>query len=895
MDNTPQSKSIYLKIINILGLACSGLGALLLTACAQYSEPVSVADVIPSGQLSNDVVPTHYRLELSIQPDQSGFTGHVEIKVDINQATDHIWLHGNQLDVSSVTVVSDDVVQGSYQQITPFGLSKVTLPTTIEPGSATLIFDYTAPFNTNLEGLYKVTENGLNYAFTQFEPTAARLVFPGFDDPKFKVPFDISLTVAQQHTAITSTPVVKETILDNARKQLDYATTKPMPTYLVAFAVGEFDVVEWPSIAASALREQTIPLRGITVKGKGEQIRFALQYTAEMVLGLERYFGIGYPYKKLDIIAVPDFNAGAMENVGAITYREQLLLMDETAPVRQQRYYFIVHAHELAHQWFGNLVTPVWWDDIWLNEAFATWMSYQVLHQLYPDQGYQSELLNRSFDVMSSDSLASARQIREPVDDHRDISSAFDGITYRKGGGVLSMFANYVGEEGFRQGIQHYMKKYAWGNTTAEDFIGAIAEANPQVANIESAFMSFLQQPGIPFLKIESHCENVGVSLAVSQQRYAPLGSQADTGKQWQVPACFGYVTEGEYQSHCTVLAEPSSTIKLPTTSCPSLLMPNQNGRGYYRWSLSTEGWQQLLAGIATLDNNEQMAAANSLSAAFHAGDINLSDYMASLPPLVKTGYWRAVTIALNDMKHTLNVLLNTEQASQLAKRLAPLFEARLMVEQSGPRTADSILFINNLTEFLAFDIKHPESRQQLVNAAQRLVVNGKLQTGAADQNLLPLYLRIGVDEIGRDWVELLNSTLKESDNALLRGYLLAALAYSTDPGVIAQARALILSPAIRDNELYPIISSQLSRRENRNGMGLWLQQHFDQVLARRPATSKGRTAGYFKAYCSFEQRDRMAAFLPSKVNHLEGGPKALAQTLEQIELCATLRERTQL
>lgn len=454
---------------------------------------------IPTGQLPRFVVPTHYDLHLTIDPRASGFSGEVSIDLEFQQSRRLFWLHGNALQVDEINLETSEGnrIKAQYRQVESTGVAEIVLEQAFGPGQAQLKIKYHSDYNLALEGLYKVEEGGADYAFTQFEAISARLAFPGFDEPSFKVPFDVSLTVPSAQTAIANTPAEQEHDNADGTKTMRFATSKPIPTYLVAFAVGPFDVVEGDGIPPSQLRKRAIPLRGIAVRGKGKQFQYALENTASIVEALESYFGIPYPYAKLDLIAVPDFNAGAMENVGAITYREVLLLMDEQATPQQMRAYKSVHSHELAHQWFGNLVTPVWWDDIWLNEAFATWMGHVALDIRDPKDQFRRDLLARSARAMKQDSLASARQIRQPILSSHDIASAFDGITYSKGGGVLSMFERYLGYEAFRAGINDYLATRSWGNATADDFIAAISSQAPggQAENIAAAFQSFLQQP----------------------------------------------------------------------------------------------------------------------------------------------------------------------------------------------------------------------------------------------------------------------------------------------------------------------------------------------------------------------------------------------------------------
>ena len=389
-------------------------------------ESVKYTDSIPTGRLPSTVRPISYNMKLTIDPDQESFSGHNEIRIHSDVETSHIFLHGKDLNVEKVQIRTPGghVINATYTQVHETGIVKISMDGILPKGKSSIIFDYDAPFNTALEALYKVNDDGKNYAFTQFEAVSARLAFPSFDEPAFKTPYEISMVIKNEHKGFTNTPQIGETDLGNGMRELKFATSKKLPTYLVAFVVGDLDVVEWADIPANEYRKTSLPLRGIATKGKGQKLKYALENTHKIVNSLEDYFRVPYPYEKLDIVAVPDFAFGAMENAGLIIYREQLLLFEEeNMSLNQMRRYVNVHAHELAHQWFGNLVTPIWWDDIWLNEAFATWMAYSSNDNIFPEQKFRQALMGRALGAMSNDSLVSARQIRQPILSNDDIDS----------------------------------------------------------------------------------------------------------------------------------------------------------------------------------------------------------------------------------------------------------------------------------------------------------------------------------------------------------------------------------------------------------------------------------------------------------------------------------------
>ena len=347
-------------------------------ACA--SSPTEVQTLVeaprlPEGKLPEGVRPTSYRLSLEVVPERDRFSGSAMITVELDRASNLIWMHGERLEVTSIYATHATTrVEASWAQQTEDGVARVDFVEPLPAGRSTLHIEYSAPFDTPLRGLYRVQTGGQTYAFTQFESISARLAFPCFDEPRFKTPFEVTLTVPEGEFAAANTPVDRAISLPSGLQRISFLPTPPLPTYLVAFAVGPFDVVTGTAIPPNEGRAFPIPLRGLAAKGRGTRLQYALGQTARFVEALEAYFGIPYPYRKLDLVAVPDFAAGAMENVGLITFREWLLLLDaERATEGQRRAFAYVMAHELAHQWFGNLVTMPWWDDI--TSVLGTWLA----------------------------------------------------------------------------------------------------------------------------------------------------------------------------------------------------------------------------------------------------------------------------------------------------------------------------------------------------------------------------------------------------------------------------------------------------------------------------------------------------------------------------------------
>lgn len=857
---------------------------------APVSKAIDIKDDIPLGQLPADVTPLSYELELTINPALEEFSGETTIDLEISGSKDYFYLHGKNLVTRKVQLISDgNTFDASYEQVHDSGIVRISSPRPLQ-GKVRLRIKYTAPFNQSLDGLYKVSESGNDYAFTQFEAISARLAFPGFDEPRFKTPFTTTLIVPESQVAISNAPELSSEAVAGM-KFVHFAPTKPLPTYLVAFAVGEFDVVEWADLPATDIRTRPLPLRGIAAMGKGDQLAYALEGTNAIVTALEDYFGTPYPWAKLDILAVPDFASGAMENAGAITYRETLLLFDDTATPARKRRYKMVHAHELAHQWFGDLVTPAWWNDIWLNESFATWMAHVTMDMAEPDGNFRRDMLSRGLQVMASDSLVNARQIRQPILSNNDIATAFDGITYSKGGAVLSMFENFLGRQDFRRGVRNYMDEFQYGKATADDFIRHLAAASTGQSKevVIASFNSFLEQAGLPLVEVATECRDELVSIHLNQSRYFPLGSKGNREQQWKIPVCLRLGNADETTTTCLLLTEKQQSFELAQT-CPDWVIPNANSAGYYRFSMSQQDWTSLLANSDKQNTNEMMAMLGSLTGSFNSGDLDVATLMSITPQLIASPDWQVATAPMEQMKFMYNRMANEGQKQALEQRFDGFYAAKL--ESSGlnaTQNRDDAQLQTALVEFLAETAKQPALRSELVTMARAYTgyeTDGMIHPDAANPIIVGTALAVAVDELGESFVDHLVQLTLGSTDAVVRDRTISAIGNTKDPKKSAEIRELVFSEKLRDNEIYNILFPQAKMEETRDATWLWFQQNIERIMTRMPEDSWGYLTTIGSNFCNTEKQDEVRAFFAERVNSMTGGPRNLAKTLEGIDLC---------
>ena len=448
-------------------------------------------------RLDAAIRPRNYQIDLVVDPAAMQFSGRVKIEIGVTTPQRRIILHAANLQFDLVEVWSKGLRQHArVTRLAEDGTMAVEFAQALLPGMAHLVFAYHATLASGLEGIYKVIDAGKPAVFTQFEAIGARKAFPCFDEPGFKSNFDISLRVPKKYQAISNCGEI------SARREGEdvihqFATTKPLPTYLIAMAVGQFDVVIAKPIPPSRLRKHEIPLRGIAMRGKGESLKIALADTARLLPLQEKYFRIAYPFDKLDIVAVPDFGAGGMENAGAIFYDEGYVLLDARASIADRRYFLSIHAHELAHQWFGNYATPAWWDDLWLNESFASFMEVKFAGALEPDWQFDTDLMVSAHDAMELDQCKSVRRVREAVTSVDGISAAFDDITYQKGAVLLAMAEQQMGVGPFQKFVQLFLQRHAFATMSTNSFLG-LMQNQPNGKAPAKMLREMISLPGLP-------------------------------------------------------------------------------------------------------------------------------------------------------------------------------------------------------------------------------------------------------------------------------------------------------------------------------------------------------------------------------------------------------------
>ncbi|MBL8351152.1 MAG: M1 family metallopeptidase, partial [Burkholderiaceae bacterium] len=897
-----------------LALVVLSLPVAPVRAAPAVPERLADAGPVPTGRLPRNVMPRQVGLALRIDPALPRFSGEVQIEVDVAAATRTIWLHGRGLNLTRATITSPGA-SAQALAVTAADASGVLRLDAAQPvaaGPARIDLAWDAPFG-ELQGAYRLEAAGEDYVVTQMQPLGARDTFPGFDEPGFKQPWQLRLTIPEGLQGLANTRLVETRPAGPGWKTLVFAATEPLPSYLVAFAVGPWDIVDAAPLPPNAVRSRSLPLRGIAPRGQGARMRYMLGQTAAMVAALEDYFAIAYPYDKLDLLAAPDFGAGAMENAGLLVYRDWMLYADETSETWRRLAAVGTHAHELAHQWFGNLVTMPWWDDIWLNEGFANWMSQKIVDPLQPGRQGERWQLESSLRAMRQDSLASTRRIREPVDAANDIASAFDGVTYSKGAAVLAMFERWIGAERFRDGVRAYIRRHAMGHATSSDLVDALADASPTPAAVRAAFASFIDQPGVPLLTLAVDCAGPAPALRIGQQRYLPVGSGASPAGVWQVPLCVRWGDGQGVHSHCGLVGGRAAVLPLPAASCPAWLMPNAEGAGYYRFALRAADAARLESNFDQLDAREQRVFADSVSAAFDAGALDLAGLLRASSRLAGAAARETATVPLDRLAWLLeHADLDTAQRQALREFVRRSYGPRIAALGTEPRAGDSDddrLLRETLLAALAHLGRDPALRAALADQGRRVLGlgaagaaapgDGRLRPAAVAPDRRGLALRIAMEEGDVQVFDALRAALAATQDAGLRSQLLLAMGGARAPELQARARALALEPdALRRNE----IALLLGERQGGSAPWLggdpvaqqaareWIDRHFDTLAARVAPFGAALAKILGNGLCSAEQADALQAANAGRMRMLEGGPRSLAQEVERVRLCAALR-----
>lgn len=887
-------RCVFVAVISVILAAC-GVGTDSAEATPPSAEEI-VANA-PKGPLQPVPYPTHYDLNLTLDPREARFGGTVTLTLALEGAAHGVYLHGRDLDITAVRsrVGDEDAVQGSWNMALESGVAWLDFGQAVNVAEVVVEIDYSAPFDANLSGLFKVTEQGDAYALAKSESIQARRFMPGFDQPAFKAPFDITLIIPESDSAISNAPEKSVEMLEGGLKRVTFETTRPLPTYLLSLAVGSFDVVDAGFIPPNDVRAEPIPLRGFARRGKGAELGLALETAPELVRVFEEALQQPYPYKKLDIVAAPQWPSGATELAAAITYRESRILASPDIGPAARRSLLAIHAHEIGHMWFGNLVTPPWWDDLWLKEAFASWGEGASLSEIYPGEGYELDAVVDGIRAMNLDSLASARAVREPIALNENVRSAYDSITYNKGLAVIGMVDAYFGADVFRPALGRYVEAYEDGVAASPEFFEIIGRETGE-PNLTAAFRSFVEQNGLPLLTISDGGLN---EITITQSRYAPLGSKLEDDRRWTIPVCILSGTYEAQERYCTLSAEKAFQIGGLAFDVErgtgTWIMPNADGTGYYRFSLPYQMWQDLGRAFGQLNAGEKLSTLDSIGAEFAAGRMDVDTIWRFVDEAVRDDERRVVQAAIRQAARFERHVADDPDAIQgYRNAVIDVFRASYdALAAQAELDPEKAIMKSSLERFLIRSGEDKDLRQDLSAAAAAYIrLEGVQSDRVLNTDEYLTAMAIGFQVYGEAFLDQMLVARQDYDDPVFEQAVAYAIGQNRDADLSERILELALTGQLGSRETLSIVQGQMGRDETRDQTWSWLKQNFPTYLEIIPRQRKRQSPALAASLCSVSGRDELIELFETHGDLAEGHDRSLAQTVEQIEICAALESQ---
>ena len=869
--------------------------AALAIALAAYGGALRAAEGdgdagVPGMRLPASVVPEAYDVALTIDPAKDAFSGTIAISVKLAEPADVLWLNATRLALRDISATSDAIKGETIPAAVVAGNDHVVglrFDKTLPAGPARLSIRYGGAIDSSSAvGVFRQKDGENWYVYSQFEPMYARLAFPCFDEPGQKAGWKLTLTIPEGQRAFANMPIAAERAAGPGLREVTFKRTPPLSSYLVAFAVGPFDVRD----AGTAGINKT-PVSIVTPKGRTSEAAFAAKETPAILEALERYFGVPYPFPKLDLIAYPKVAVfGAMENPGLVTYAARLILArhEEQTPQFEQAF-VAVTAHELAHMWFGNLVTLAWWDDVWLNESFASWLGTKITAELKPAWHWELQLQRTRAWAIATDRLRSARPMHQPVVAPQDVIAAFDAIGYAKGQVLLTMIEAWVGPERFREANRRYIKDHAWSTANAEDYFAAVASTDPAAAQ---SLRGFVERPGVPLVDFALDCGKGARGVTLRQQRFAPLGAADAASAPWTFPVCASFGDARTAQAPCVTLSEPDARMSVATQACPQWILPNRGGQGYYvsrlqspmYAALATTGAAGTIADLAAL-LSDVLVLSQSGAMAYPDALALAARYATHPDPFVSR---MAFAVAIEMPRSLVTPANDARYAAWVRSHFGPRARALGWVPKSG-ETPDTAALRQIALPFVAI-----QGREVALAHEARVLID----RWSKNPKALPVASRgavfmTGARTAGRAAPALfetyLAAALKTRDENERRD-LLRALGAFEDPALVARAANLALDSRFDSQDAITPLRSALAAPPMRADALAWVDAHTDALIARTPREAQGFWPAWAASACSEGERSFYMRAFATRAPRYDGGAASYNEGLEAVDLCLALR-----
>jgi puromycin-sensitive aminopeptidase len=827
-------------------------------------------------RLPTSTHPRRYAATLTLDLDAKRFSGQQTLDLELAEPSKEIILHAIALQLGEVTFRAGGEAR-KPRSIQPMPQSETVVlhfDAPLPKGAAALEVAWTGRFTEGLRGLYLAGK----VAATQFEAADARRLFPCFDEPAFKARWALTVRVPRGLTVLGNGPVVKEEP-DGELTKVTFQETEVLSSYLIALVVG-------PLVGTPEQRVEGVPVRTWSLPEKAHLTRFGQDVALAVLPRLQDYFGLPYAFTKVDQVGIPDFEAGAMENAGLITYREVALLLDPaTAPLSVQKRVAEVVTHELAHQWFGNWVTMVWWDDLWLNEAFATWMAFKIVDQWRPEWRMWLDFDAHRASALHLDALKSTHPIHGVVRNAGEAGESFDAITYEKGGAVLRMIEGFLGEGPFREGIRQYMRKHARANAVKEDLWSALGQAAKQP--VEELATAWVGQSGFPLVSARLE----GRTLHLSQRRfYSEPGVQS--GEKWPVPMVLRFEDGGGVREQRVLLRDAQATVALEGTGDVKWLTANAGSTGFYRVAYDKPALERLAANVKALAPSERISLLADQWALVRAGQASVADLLDLAGRFGDEEDDSVLDELVGRLAYVEGRLVDGEEQARFRAWVERLLGPGLkkLGWQASPGESDRVKLRRAALVRAVGGLAR--GQEALAEARPRVARMLEGDREALEPNLLDaavgMVARAGDSAL---FDAFLQRMPKEPDPATQRRYLMALTAFE-NPVLAERAQGLFFSDAVKTQDVSSFVAGLLSNRTGREAWWNVMRTRWKDVVARTGGAPMllRRIVEAMGLLRTREHLEQVKALLTA--HPVPEAQQATAQTLERLSQDVALRER---
>ncbi len=850
---------------------------------AILSFAVATFSVAMAQRLPEIATPENYKLTFTPDLEKARFEGDETISLRVLKPTSEITLNAVDIDFHEVSITSGGSTQKA--RVTPEKDKEMVVLAVEKPlsaGAATIHITYTGILNDEMRGLYLGKDDqGRKYAATQFESTDARRAFPSFDEPNYKATFDITAVADKGQVAISNYKVISDTPGPGDKHTVKFATTAKMSSYLAALVVGNFEYIEGEA--------DGIPIRIYSTPGKKEMGRFVLGASEQIVSYFDKYFGIKYPYGKLDLIGLPDFSAGAMENTGLITFREVILLIDEQhGSPGLKKTIASVTSHEIAHMWFGDLVTMKWWDDVWLNEGFATWAASKPLLGWKPEWNFDLDDVSQNTGTLNTDSLANTRPIHQAAETPAQIQELFDGIAYGKAAAVLNMLEAYLGPETFRAGVQEYVKQRSDGNATADDFWTTLAKVSKRP--VDQIMPTWVKQAGVPIVNVKEQCSGSSTSVTLSQQRYYydRAKFQAGNDQLWQVPVCLK--PSSGSSAKCELLTKKEQSFTLP--GCSTWVLANAASAGYYRAGYQPEAVRTMAKDAeAKISPAERITLEADIWASVRVGRESVGDYLAFAQGLQSDRTRAVMQSVLGRFNYIGQYLVNeTDRDSYrawLRQYLTPIAKEVGWEPKAGESDEQKTLRAG-LLNALGYDARDPDTLAQ----ARKIADKALQDPTSVDRDLASGAIALAALNGDEAFYDRVMAALKNPKSPEEYYMYFFALPQFGDQKLLQKTLDYAISPDVRSQDALGLVTSVMANPAGEKLAWNFVLAHWDAVQKVGGPFASAQVVGATSAFCDAHMRDQVVDFYAA--HKIEAAERTYRQSIERINNCVDLKTQQQ-